>query len=169
MRRPLLNGCTTYRICIINWCIPSKNRQIYPLEGFTVSTHFLRCPAHPPPPPRALPYVQTHAPTSLKTPPSPHRLYDLQDTLDKLMLFLPQLSEFVPLKNGFYSFRAQTGQHHPVDPAGYTVVPRGVADLYPSCGHTARNTRDRGVSHTACKDEFRPTLRSHSWSVFLFS
>ena len=25
-----------------------------------------------------------------------------------------------------------------------------------------------GVSHTACKDEFRRTLRSHSWSVFLF-
>ena len=26
-----------------------------------------------------------------------------------------------------------------------------------------------GVSHTACKDEFRQNLRSHSWSVFLFS
>ena len=25
-----------------------------------------------------------------------------------------------------------------------------------------------GVSHTACKDEFRRNLRSHSWSVFLF-
>ena len=25
-----------------------------------------------------------------------------------------------------------------------------------------------GVSHTACKDEFRQNLRSHSWSVFLF-
>ena len=23
-----------------------------------------------------------------------------------------------------------------------------------------------GVSHTACKDEFRRNLRSHSWSVF---
>ena len=41
------------------------------------------------------------------TPPSPHRLYDLQDTLDKLMHFLPQLSDFVPLKNGFCSSRAQ--------------------------------------------------------------
>ena len=40
-------------------------------------------------------------------PPSPHRSYDLQDILDKLMHFLPQLSNFVPLKNGFYSFRAQ--------------------------------------------------------------
>ena len=36
------------------------------------------------------------------------RLFDLQDSLDKLMHFLPQLSDFVPLKNGFYSFRAQT-------------------------------------------------------------
>ena len=25
-----------------------------------------------------------------------------------------------------------------------------------------------GVSHTACKDEFRRNLRSHSWSVFAF-
>ena len=25
-----------------------------------------------------------------------------------------------------------------------------------------------GVSHTACKDEFRQYLRSHSWSVFSF-
>ena len=32
------------------------------------------------------------------------------------MHFLPQLSDFVPLKNGFYSFRAQTDKHHPVDP-----------------------------------------------------
>ena len=39
-------------------------------------------------------------------PPSPHRLFDLQDSLDKLMHFLPQLSDFVPLKNGFYSYRA---------------------------------------------------------------
>ena len=26
-----------------------------------------------------------------------------------------------------------------------------------------------GVSHTACKDEFRQNLRSHSWSVLSFS
>ena len=57
--------------------------------------------------------------------------YDLQDTLDKLMHFLPQLSGFVPLNNGFYSFRAQTDKHHPVDPDSYTVVPRGVTELYP--------------------------------------
>ena len=32
-----------------------------------------------------------------------------RDSLDKLMHFLPQLSHYVPLRNGFfYSFRAQT-------------------------------------------------------------
>ena len=49
------------------------------------------------------------------------------------MHFLPQLSDFVPLKNGFDSFRAQIGyKHHPVDPGtNYIVAPRGVAGLYP--------------------------------------
>ena len=52
------------------------------------------------------------------------------------MHLLPQLSDFVPLKNGFDSFRAQIDEHNPVDPGtSYTVVPRGVADLYPQ-GHT---------------------------------
>ena len=59
-------------------------------------------------PPSRHPFDQNQAPTSLKTPPLPHRLFDLQDSLDKLMLFLPQLSDFVPIRNGFYSFRAQT-------------------------------------------------------------
>ena len=39
--------------------------------------------------------------------PSPHRLYDLQNILDKLMHFLPQLSDSVPLENELNSFRAQ--------------------------------------------------------------
>ena len=40
------------------------------------------------------------------------------------------LSDFVPLKNWLYSFRAQTDEHHPVDAgASYTKVPRRVADL----------------------------------------
>ena len=34
-------------------------------------------------------------------------IYNL-DSLDTLMHSLPQLSDFVPLRNGFYSFRAQT-------------------------------------------------------------
>ena len=45
---------------------------------------------------------QNQAPTPFKTPPSPHRIFDLQDSLDKLMHFLPQLSDFVRLRNGFY-------------------------------------------------------------------
>ena len=88
-----------------------QNRQIYPLEGFKASTHKLSCPTRSPPPsppPPPLPFDSNQAPTSFKTPPSPHRLFDLQDTLNKLMHFLPQLSDFVPPKNGFYSFRVQT-------------------------------------------------------------
>ena len=49
-------------------------------------------------------------------------IYDLQDSLDERMHFLPQLSDFVPLRNVFYSFRAQTDYHHPVDPDTYSVV-----------------------------------------------
>ena len=48
------------------------------------------------------------APTSFKTPPSPHRLFDLQDSLHKLVHVLPQLLYFVPFSNVFYRFRAQT-------------------------------------------------------------
>ena len=59
--------------------------------------------------PPSLPLVQPHAPTPVKTLPSPHRLYDLQDTLDKLMHFLLQsLPDLVPGENGLKSFRAQT-------------------------------------------------------------
>ena len=56
-----------------------QNRQIYPLEGIIVSTHKLSCPTLPP-----LPFDPNQAPTASKTPPSPHRLFDLQDSLDKL-------------------------------------------------------------------------------------
>ena len=30
------------------------------------------------------------------------------------------------------------------------------------------NKKQIGVSHTACKDEFRQNLRFHSWSAFFF-
>ena len=46
-----------------------------------------------------------------------------------MMHFLSQLTNFVPLQNGFYSFRAQTGERHPDDPDSYTVVVTRVADL----------------------------------------
>ena len=62
----------------------------------------------------------------------------------------------------------KTYRHHPVDPDSYTVVERGVADLYIPNEDTQPVIRAIGVSHTACKDEFRQNLRSHSWSVFSF-
>ena len=40
-------------------------------------------------------------------------IHDLQELLDKLMHFFPQLSDFVSLKNGFNSFRAQIGLTSP--------------------------------------------------------
>ena len=92
----------------MNWCILSKTVRFIPLEEFIVSTHILSCPTCPARPLPPLPLDQTQATTSLKTPASPHRLFDVQDSLNKLMHFLPQLSDLVPLKNGFCSFRAQT-------------------------------------------------------------
>ena len=80
-----------------------QNRQIYPLKRFIVSTHRLSPPPPPPPPP--LPLDQTQAPTSLKTPPSPHELFDLQDSLDILMHFLPQLAvRFCPPRKRVLKF-----------------------------------------------------------------
>ena len=97
---------------------------------FSRSTH-AAAPIHAPPPNpklfKTLFFQPPHPrqPTPSNTSPSPHWLYDLQDIhdilpspsrllydlrdiLDEQMHFLPQLSDFVPLKDGFYSFRAQT-------------------------------------------------------------
>ena len=82
---------------------------------------------------------------------------------------IPQPSDFVLLRNGFYSYRAQIDKHPPVEPgANYTVGlwVRGVADLYHQRGHTTSNTRDRGITHSL--QTFRQSIRSHSWSAFLF-
>ena len=105
--RPLLTGCTTYRIYMINWCIPPKPSDLSPWRIYSFHAQ-IELPSPPPPPPPPAPSCSNPCPHALKTPPSPHRLYDLQDALDKLMHFLPQLSEVVPLNNGFHSFRAQT-------------------------------------------------------------
>ena len=83
------------------------NRLICPLNGFIVSTHRLSCPALPASAP-PLPLVQTQPPMHFKTPTSLHRLYDIQGSVDKLVHFLPQLSDFIPLIIGLFSFRAQT-------------------------------------------------------------
>ena len=51
----------------------------------------------------------------------------------------------------------------------YTVVPRGVAAYFILNEDTLRNTRDRSITHTAWKDEFRQNLRSHSWMESIFT
>ena len=33
-RRPLVTGCTTYRMCMISWCILSKTVRCIPLKNF---------------------------------------------------------------------------------------------------------------------------------------
>ena len=93
------------------YCLRAK--YIIPSKGFIASPHKLpaRPPSPPPPsppPPTPLAFDQNQAPKCFKTPPPPHRLFDLQDSLDKRIHFPPQLPDFVPLRNGFYSFRAQT-------------------------------------------------------------
>ena len=77
-------------------------------------------------------YRSKSGPTSLKTPPSPHRMFDLQDSLDKRMHFLPQLSDFAPSETGFI-----VSAHRLPNITLLTliatlyVVARGVADLCP--------------------------------------
>ena len=70
--RPLLTGCTTYRIYIHDKLVHSfQNRQIYPLKGFIVSTHRLSCSAPPPAP--AGPSCSNSSPQAIKNSalPSP--------------------------------------------------------------------------------------------------
>ena len=63
------------------------------------------------------------------------------------MHFLAQLSDFFPLNTAFYSFRAQTNQHHPVDlGTSYTVVAR-IYTLNEDT-HLVHNTRDRSMTHS---------------------
>ena len=45
-------------------------------------------------------------PDRIAPPKMIYYIFDLPYSVDKLMHFLPQLSDFVPLRNGFYSFRA---------------------------------------------------------------
>ena len=74
--------------------------------------------------------------------PSPHML----DTGHVQHVYLaPGAAYRVPLKNGFYIFRAQI---HPVDP-GYKLVLRGVADLYIPNKDTHPVIGAIGVLHTS--------------------
>ena len=109
----------------------------------------------PPPPPSFEP-----------PPPSPRRSYEYR--IYTINWCIAQPSDFVPLKNGFYSSRAQPDCHHPVYPGtSCVVVLRGVADLL--CislmrTHTYPVTRAIGVPHIACKNEFRRNLPKSSIS-----
>ena len=58
-----------------------------------------------------------------------------------------KLSDFSPLKNVFYSFRAKTDKRHPIDPESYTaVVARGVADLHRHTPEYARSEYHRQLA-----------------------
>ena len=50
----------------------------------------------------------------------------------------------------------------------YIFCNTGESPTYALNEDTQPVIRAIGVSHTACKDEVRQYLRSHSWSVFLF-
>ena len=77
------------------------------------------------------------------------------------MHFLPQLSDFVLLRNGFYSFRAQTAQHHPADADSYAVVTKPPTHVLNEAEYA------RSEYHTQlAKMSFDKKIRSHSWSVF---
>ena len=93
------------RCFVQEYLVPGTRYLVHSLHIFVSRTWCIFSPF----PPSRPPFDQNQAPTSLKTPSSPQRLYDLQGSLDnKLLHFLPQLSDFVPLRNGFHSFRAQT-------------------------------------------------------------
>ena len=95
---------TSYRIyMMVNWCPPSTtNRQICPRKRVNlVSAHRFSPPTRPPnssfsPPAPCFVFSLTS--------PSPHRLCDLQDILNKLImnfLLLHTAVRFVPSKTGF--------------------------------------------------------------------
>ena len=84
------------------------NRKIFHFEEFSFRPHKELNRLFPPPLLFLLFKRPTASPKYLNSPPSLHWLYDLQHTLNKLMHFLPHLSDFVRLKNGFNSFSEQT-------------------------------------------------------------
>ena len=76
----------------------SQNRQIYPL---TRIYSFHAKIARPSPPPTPLAFDQNQAPTSFKTSPSPHRSFELQDSLDKRYISLHSCQNLSPSETGF--------------------------------------------------------------------
>ena len=88
--------------------------------------------------------------------------------------FLPQLSAFVPLKNEFYSFRAQTDQHLTLltlIATTLTVVPREVADLNPFAGRlggVSVSSSEPGIGQFREFEPRRVHTRINSWGQIFF-
>ena len=62
-------------------------------------------------------FDQNQTPTSLEPPPSSHWIFDSHNSLDKLMHFLPQLSDFVSLTN-----RIIVSAHRPLNITLLTMI-----------------------------------------------
>ena len=104
MTSPSLPGQTNSprRMYVSFHRIESNSIRFMKIEYFLFKSVLRQYTTPPSPPPRP-PFDQNQAPTYVKTPPSPHRLFDLQDSRDDLMHFLPQLAVRFrpPSKTGF--------------------------------------------------------------------
>ena len=145
-----------------------QNRHMYPLKGciviYIVSTHRLSCPARPVFPPPLLHLDQPQAPTYLKPLPSSHRLFGLQDSLHKAF---PSTQILSPSNTGFI-----VSAHGLTNITLLALIALELQEeespTYILNEDTQPVIRVIGVSHTACQDEFRQNLLSHSRSVFFF-
>ena len=83
------------------------------------------------------------------------------------MHFLPQPSDFVPLRNGFV-----VSAHRLTKITLLTLIAtlwlHGESSTYILNEDTQPVIRAFGVSHTACIYDLRHNSQSHSWSVFIF-
>ena len=83
------------------------------------------------------------------------------------MHFLPQRSDAVPLGNGF-----NVSAHKLTNITLLTLIAtpclQGESPTYILNQDTQPIKRAIGVSHTACEDEFKQYIPSHSRRVFLF-
>ena len=81
------------------------------------------------------------------------------------MHFLPQLSDLTPLKTGFI-----VSAHRLTNITLLTLIAplqlQGESPTYIVNEDTPPVIRAIGVSHTACKNEIRQNILSHSWCVF---
>ena len=123
-----------------------------------------------PAPPATLPpsrtrFHQKQAPTSLKTPPCPHLILDDTIQLMKQCISFHSCQILSPSETGFID-----SAHRLSNITLLTLI----ATLHlqghsPTCildENAQPAIRAIGVSHTACKYEFRHNIRNHSWSVF---